>query len=132
MPGDDRTGPMGQGPMTGRGAGYCSGASMPGFANPVPGRGFGRGGFGRGSWGGGGGRGGGRGRRNWFYATGIPGWARGGWGFGPHTPYDTSLAPSATKEQEMELLREQAKHFNDALDDIKERIDELSAKEKEN
>ena len=25
MPGGDRTGPLGQGPMTGRGAGYCGG-----------------------------------------------------------------------------------------------------------
>jgi hypothetical protein len=46
MPRGDRTGPAGFGPMTGRGAGYCSGYSMPGFANPwVPrgGRGRGRG-----------------------------------------------------------------------------------------
>ena len=32
MPGGDRTGPMGQGPMTGRGAGYCAGFGMPGYA----------------------------------------------------------------------------------------------------
>ena len=40
---------MGQGPMTGRGAGYCAGYGVPGYANP---------------WGGafGGARGGGRGR----------------------------------------------------------------------
>lgn len=29
MPGGDRTGPLGRGPMTGRGAGYCSGFDMP-------------------------------------------------------------------------------------------------------
>ena len=29
MPGGDRTGPMGMGPMTGRGAGYCGGAARP-------------------------------------------------------------------------------------------------------
>ncbi len=51
MPGGDRTGPMGMGPMTGRGAGYCNGGNMPGFGNA--GFGFGRGfkrgrGFGRG------------------------------------------------------------------------------------
>ncbi|MCD6153487.1 MAG: DUF5320 domain-containing protein [Syntrophobacterales bacterium] len=40
MPWGDRTGPMGYGPMTGRGAGYCAGYQMPGFANPTPGRGF--------------------------------------------------------------------------------------------
>lgn len=35
MPRGDRTGPNGMGPMTGRGAGYCSGYDRPGFANPV-------------------------------------------------------------------------------------------------
>ncbi len=31
MPGGDRTGPMGQGPFTGRGSGYCRGFNSPGF-----------------------------------------------------------------------------------------------------
>ena len=54
MPRGDGTGPMGLGPMTGRGLGYCAGYSVPGFANPV-GFGLGRGmAWGRG---GGGGRG---------------------------------------------------------------------------
>jgi len=49
MPGFDRTGPEGRGPMTGRGAGYCAGKEIP----PVSNRefGYGRGrmrGFGRG------------------------------------------------------------------------------------
>ncbi len=39
MPRGDGTGPMGMGPMTGRGAGYCAGYAAPGYANPV---GFGR------------------------------------------------------------------------------------------
>ncbi len=30
MPGGDQTGPMGMGPMTGRGAGYCNGFAVPG------------------------------------------------------------------------------------------------------
>jgi len=34
MPRGDGTGPMGMGPRTGRGAGYCAGYNMPGFANP--------------------------------------------------------------------------------------------------
>jgi len=66
MPFGDRTGPRGMGPMTGRGAGYCAGFSQPGFANPIPGRGWFGFGFGWGlrhnSWGGGRGRGRGR----WF------------------------------------------------------------------
>jgi len=43
MPQGDRTGPNGQGPMTGRGRGYCAGFNSPGFMNPGFGRGFGRG-----------------------------------------------------------------------------------------
>ncbi|KON32347.1 hypothetical protein AC477_03110 [miscellaneous Crenarchaeota group-1 archaeon SG8-32-1] len=45
MPTGDKTGPIGQGPMTGRAAGYCAGYSVPGFMNPINGygKGFGRG-----------------------------------------------------------------------------------------
>jgi len=61
MPRGDGTGPMGMGPMTGRGAGFCAGFAVPGYANPI-GYGFG---FERG-----------RGFRRMFYATGLPRWAR--------------------------------------------------------
>ena len=67
MPGFDRTGPAGMGPMTGGGRGFCA-SPRPGMVNPSFMRGF----FGRG---------GGRGRRNWFYATGLPGWQRAASGF---------------------------------------------------
>lgn len=46
MPRGDGTGPQGQGPMTGRGMGYCAGYPAPGFMNPGiggRGRGMGRG-----------------------------------------------------------------------------------------
>ncbi len=43
MPAGDGTGPKGTGPMTGRGAGYCTDYDAPGFANSMPGRGFGMG-----------------------------------------------------------------------------------------
>jgi hypothetical protein len=36
MPGGDGTGPMGWGPRSGRGAGYCAGYNRPGYANAVP------------------------------------------------------------------------------------------------
>ena len=43
MPRGDGTGPMGMGPMTGRGAGFCAGFAVPGYANPIGyGFGFGR------------------------------------------------------------------------------------------
>ena len=48
MPAGDRTGPMGMGPMTGRGAGYCAGYGAPGYVAYAPGWGYGRG-FGRGA-----------------------------------------------------------------------------------
>ncbi|HQO74466.1 MAG TPA: DUF5320 domain-containing protein, partial [Candidatus Marinimicrobia bacterium] len=66
MPRGDGTGPARIGPMTGRAAGFCAGYNVPGYANPYVGRGFG-GGMGRGR---------GRGFRHWFYATGLPRWAR--------------------------------------------------------
>ncbi|MBN1664285.1 MAG: DUF5320 domain-containing protein [Deltaproteobacteria bacterium] len=37
MPGGDRTGPAGMGPMTGRAAGFCAGYPTPGYTNPAPG-----------------------------------------------------------------------------------------------
>ncbi len=112
MPGGDRTGPAGLGPMTGRGAGYCAGYSVPGYMNPIPGRGFfgrGRGWFGRG-----GGRGWGRG----YYATGFPGWGDYG---APVYPYRPELEP----EEEMNLLREEAKFLKQQLEDIQSHIDTL-------
>ena len=78
MPGGDRTGPRGMGPLTGRHMGYCAGYATPGYTNPGPGYGPGMG-YGRGmGWGRGGYGGGGRGWRNMYYATGLPGWARAG------------------------------------------------------
>jgi len=44
MPLGDGTGPRGLGPMTGRAAGYCAGYPVPGYMNPIPGFGYGRGG----------------------------------------------------------------------------------------
>lgn len=44
MPGKDRTGPRGEGPMTGRGMGYCAeGSRAPMRGSFGMGRGFGRG-----------------------------------------------------------------------------------------
>jgi len=88
MPRGDGTGPMGFGPMTGRAAGYCAGFGMPGFMNPIPGRGYwgwGRGG-GLGFWG----RGGGRGfwGRGWGRGFRGRGWGLGAYGYGaPYAPY---------------------------------------------
>jgi hypothetical protein len=117
MPRGDRTGPMGYGPMTGRGAGYCAGYGMPGYANPIPGRGYGRrGGFG----------GHGRGWRHGFYASGMPGWARFGW-VGPQyaAPYPPVVDPTAGEETD--VLREQAEYLKEALADVEKRLSELES-----
>ena len=123
MPAGDGTGPAGMGPMTGRGAGYCAGHGTPGYANPMPGRGFGmRWGRGR-AWGGGWGRG--RGWRHQYYATGMPGWARYGyapaWGAPPAAAYGAYAAPP-TPEQETEFLKAQAEGLKEQLDAISQRI----------
>ena len=126
MPAGDGTGPMGMGPMTGRGAGFCAGYGVPGYMNPIPGRGFGMG-FGRGR---GGGRGGGRGWRNMFYATGLTGWQRtaAGWPMaGGVPPY--AVAP--TREQQLDALKGQAEYFEGALGELRKRIGELEAEKAE-
>ena len=130
MPGGDRTGPMGAGPMTGRAAGYCAGYGVPGYMNPVPGGGrgfwrFGRG-FGRGL---GFGRGFGRGYRHWYWATGVPGWARfGGYWPGAAVPWYGQPASAGSREGEVEDLKAQASELESELQAIRERISELESK----
>jgi hypothetical protein len=121
MPRGDGTGPRGFGRLSGRGAGYCAGYDMPGIANPGAGRGFGMG-FGRGAGFGGGGRG----RRNCFYATGLPGWARFG-GYG----YAGFPAPAMRPEPEMEkqALKAQADALEAELEMIKQRLSAIEETE---
>jgi hypothetical protein len=83
MPGGDKTGPAGKGPMTGRRAGICAGfdhfansgvASLRGFASGVGHAGWFRRTFGR------------HGRRIQYFASGRPGWLRAQSGGGPSAP----------------------------------------------
>ena len=101
MPLGDGTGPSGLGPMTGRAAGFCAGYPVPGYLNPIPGRGWfgvGRGGFPRG---GGRGRFFGRGRGWGGFGLGRGrGRGRGWWGFGfgpglgvPYGAYPYAMPP---------------------------------------
>jgi len=118
MPRGDGTGPMGLGPMTGRAAGFCAGYNSPGYMNPISGRGYF--GMGRGFFG----RGGGRGRRNWYYATGLSGWQRASMGmpaFGGAYPY----APEMTPKQEADILKNEADILKKQLEDIQGRIEIL-------
>ncbi len=115
MPRGDRTGPTGIGPMSGRGAGYCAGFDMPGFANRAFGRSFGAGferirgrGF-RGHYG----------WRNMFWATGLPGWMRRGSFYGAGQKMD----PNSKKQ----LLKYQEDILQSQLDMIRERLSELDS-----
>jgi len=112
MPFGDRTGPLGRGPRTGRGAGYCSGYPVPGFLNPTPGFGF----WGRG-----------RGWRHMFWATGLPGWARFGY---PPAPGYGFFPAQPTSDDEKEILKEQAEDLKRALAEIEKRLQELGKEEK--
>lgn len=124
MPFGNGTGPMGMGPMTGRGMGYCAGFPTPGYMNP----GFGGGwfGFGRGRGGGG------RGRRNCYYATGLPGWARAGYGMPAYGGYGMPAygmypPPQPNPEEESAMLKDQAEFLKQQLDDIQNRINDLES-----
>lgn len=113
MPGGDRTGPYGIGPMTGRAAGFCAALGVPGYAN-LAARGCRAWGRGRG--------GGGRGFRNVFY--GMPAWGN---SFAYGGPY---YAPTtATTRQELDALRAQAEYLEDALEGIRMQLKELEEKQ---
>jgi hypothetical protein len=90
---------------------------MPGFANPVPGRGFW--GWGRG--------GGGRGWRHRFYATGLTGWQRAAWGWPGVGPGSAAAytPPPASPEQELDLLKQQVQGLSQLLEQLNARIAEL-------
>ena len=106
MPRGDRTGPEGLGPMTGRAAGYCAGYDVPGFANPVGGRGgFGRGmGYGRGFR-----RGFGYNQRG-FYPGQYPNYPQPG--YFPNVPEKTLI------ENEIKIIGEQLKALETRLADL--------------
>ena len=122
MPGGDRTGPAGFGPMSGRALGYCAGYEIPGFSNPGFGRGYG---FGRGRGGGG------RGWRNQFYATGLTGWQRAAGVGAAVAPYGVAVPTAQTDGQNVDAMKAQAQYIESTLDGIRRRIDELEAKSKE-
>ena len=113
MPGGDRTGPMGGGPMTGWGRGFCGEAEGPRFARGGyggQGRGFGRGGGG-GGWG----------WRNQFRATGTPGWMRGAW-----VP-PAFVGAESMADTEQQWLERRSAEIETEQKEIKARLGELEA-----
>lgn len=115
MPGGDRTGPWGAGPMTGRGAGYCAGYSVPGYLNT----GFG---YGRRR-----GRGFGRGRGRGWYGYPQPGYGQ------PVTPqvYPAVVQQQAPEQEIVNLENYQKDLVTDKADlekemeNVQNRIEEL-------
>jgi hypothetical protein len=74
---------------------------------------------------------GGRGRRNRFYATGLTGWQRAATGaaFEGAIPFaGNPLAATVSNERPMEALQEQAAYLENALKNLRNRIEELEVK----
>jgi hypothetical protein len=95
--------------MTGRAAGFCAGYQVPGYMNPVGGRGY---------WGigrGGRPRGGGRGRC---------------FGGGRGRMFGAPLPVVMTVEQELATLKNQAALMEEQISATKNRIEELESSEK--
>ncbi len=114
MPGFDRTGPMGAGPMTGGARGRCNPATAGTIPAYTGGYGYGRGlglrrGF-RGGYGAGRGRGRGYGRGyGWYPPAAVP-------------------AYSMDAAGEMDMLKADADYMQKSLDAINKRIEELRKK----
>ena len=108
MPGGDRTGPAGAGPMTGRRLGFCAGYGAPGYQNLSPRRGY------------------------WGRGRGLRGRAFGrGWrpfeGYGYGYPMDAFPAPVGRPdpEQEKQFLKDEAEALQTELESIKKRLEVL-------
>lgn len=104
MPRGDRTGPVGMGPMSGRGAGFCAGSAMPGAWNlgnaygVVRGRGCGGPGFGR--------------MRGF---KGSPGWAN----------FDHPVYMGSPAEDQKDFLHSRAEFLEKELQKVKKRLEGL-------
>jgi hypothetical protein len=100
MPRGDRTGPLGEGPMTGRQLGYGAGYDSPGYTKG-PGGGWGRGFRGRG-------------RGFFWYRPNI-------------VPEDMYGVRSRTDE--LGTIKSEMRDLNNTLSSIMKRLDNLNAKE---
>lgn len=114
MPFGDGTGPGGMGPMTGRAAGFCAGYSMPGYMNPIAGRG------------------------RFGYGLGLrQGYGR-GWGIrpayglyrSPVYPAAAGYAPTLRSEDEQRMIEDDMKYLKENLKAMEERLAELKKEQK--
>ncbi|MBW1713586.1 MAG: DUF5320 domain-containing protein [Deltaproteobacteria bacterium] len=118
MPGFDRTGPLGQGPMTGRGLGRC------GPVGTRAGAGYGYGWWPGYGWGGGFGRGPGRGFGRGFGRGMGRGFGFRGCGWSPF--YGGPVAATGP-EEEKSMLQAEADELKSYLADLESRLAELKA-----
>jgi hypothetical protein len=117
MPAGDKTGPTGTGPNTGRGLGYCTKHTHPGFAysrsgsekSPDDGRRSGTG----------------RGRRNRFCTS-----SRDSYNDAARTQA-TPYHPGRSLHEEWEGLQEDIKRTDEVLKEMKRRISEIEALKEE-
>ena len=100
MPGEDRTGPTGMGPMTGRRMGVCSGYPDPGFMYDSPRYGRGR------------------------------GWRRGGYGgyWDTHSQLDTKQDEVAYLEDQAKEIKEDLSWIKTRLEELKKSKDQSGEK----
>lgn len=108
----DRTGPMGFGPRSGRGAGFCSGFFLPGFLRGA--------GLGPRFWRG-------HGWRHCFWATGLPGWLR----ERGHCRWAAEVwgGSEEGEAQELAWLKGCAEAMEKALSRLRQRIQTLEAEQ---
>lgn len=105
MPFGDKTGPLGQGPMTGHGRGFCAGYAASGSFNPGRGAGMGRG------------EGSGRGWRNRFRAAVSS----------ASETSTASLPKLADRPQEIASLKDVIDNMLSILGGIRKRVEELDS-----
>ena len=108
MPGGDGTGPMGMGPMTGGGRGYCAIPMGRGMNRPFAGRPSGRG----------------RGWRHSCCATGMPGWMRDAHGYTSFGGGYYSGGQELTAQQEIKALKEEKNFIDARIKKIQEQIED--------
>ncbi len=128
MPGGDRTGPLGAGSMTGRGAGYCTDKQDLELSNPANRFGRGRGsGWERRSRGFQGGRGFGRGRRAFQQSPNFGGGRSCGSQWGVPSAWNRfNFLSIPSKEDQLKFLQQQASQMEAALNGIQRRMAELT------
>jgi hypothetical protein len=100
MPRGDKSGPLGEGPMTGRGAGFCTGNNQPGFS--------------------GGDSAGGRRPRFFGLGRGGRGPGRGRGGFPGRVSNAAYVPPVQTRE---ELLKQQQRLLESELAQVRKALD---------